>query len=223
MNATDPTPAGSGQYIRRWFRFTTLGGNTPPVFFAPSPANGSAGNPQSLTWSISINDTEGDLFSWTIECSNGQTNRGTDATNGTESLDLSGLANATTYTVWVNATDPTGSSLYRRQWYTFKVGAEWITVDIKGGVGVKAVIRNSGNAVITDLVWSIDVSGGILLLSGSHTGGVIDEVAGDGSVKIRSSRLQGFGHVTIVVHVADVSKQASGLLLGPLVLRVTKL
>ena len=63
------------------------------------------------------------LFSWTIQCSNGQINSGTGASNGTKSLALSGLAYSTTYKVWVNATDPTGSGLYTRKWYTFTTQA----------------------------------------------------------------------------------------------------
>ena len=89
------------------------------MFGSPTPANGSTNNLLSLTWSIPINDPEGDHFSWTIQCSNGQVNSGTGATNGTKSLALSGLAYSTTYKVWVNATDPTGSGLYTRKWYTF--------------------------------------------------------------------------------------------------------
>ena len=104
VNATDPT--GSGLYTRRWYTFTTKQANSPPVFGTPSPANGSTGNLLSLTWSIPINDPEGDIFSWTIQCSNGQINSGTGASNGTKSLSLSGLAYSTTYKVWVNATDP---------------------------------------------------------------------------------------------------------------------
>jgi hypothetical protein len=116
VNATDPT--GSGLYTRKWYTFTTKA-SQPPVFGSPSPANGSTNNPLSLTWSIPINDPEGDTFSWTIQCSNGQVNSGTGATNGTKSLALSGLAYSTTYKVWVNATDPTGSGTYTRKWYTF--------------------------------------------------------------------------------------------------------
>jgi hypothetical protein len=89
------------------------------VFGTPSPTNGSTGNPLSLTWSIPINDPEGNLFSWTIQCSNGQVNSATATSNGTKLLTLSGLAYSTTYKVWVNATDPTGSGLYTRKWYTF--------------------------------------------------------------------------------------------------------
>jgi hypothetical protein len=116
VNATDQ--GGSGVYTRRWYTFTTKA-SLPPIFGSPNPFNGSSNNPLSFSWSIPINDPEGDRFSWTIQCSNGQTNSGTGATNGTKSVALSGLAYSTTYKVWVNATDPTGSGLYTRRWYTF--------------------------------------------------------------------------------------------------------
>jgi len=86
---------------------------------APSPENNSSGNLLSLTWSILINDLEGDRFSWTIQCNNGQKNSNTNAANGTKSLSLSGLTYSTSYKVWVNATDPSGSGMYTRKWYTF--------------------------------------------------------------------------------------------------------
>ncbi|MGF3555007.1 MAG: hypothetical protein ACQXXF_07065 [Thermoplasmatota archaeon] len=93
--------------------------NHPPVFGTPSPANGSTGQPLSFTWSIPISDLEGDLFDWSIQCSNGQSNSGSGSGNGTKSLSLSGLSYLTTYIVWVNATDPVGSGQYTRAWYTF--------------------------------------------------------------------------------------------------------
>ncbi len=93
----------------RWYTFTTKTTlvNTPPVFGTPSPTNGSTGNQLNQTWSIPINDPQGNLFSWTIQCNNRQNNSGTSASNGTKSLALSGLTNSTTYKIWVNATDPT--------------------------------------------------------------------------------------------------------------------
>ena len=130
VNATDPTPTGSGLYTRKWYTFTT---NQQPIFGSPTPSNGSTNNPLSLTWSIPINDTEGDLFNWTIECNNGQTNSSTGASNGTKSLSLTGLTYSTTYKVWVNATDPTGSGLYTRRWYTFKTKASGGGGDGGGG------------------------------------------------------------------------------------------
>jgi hypothetical protein len=103
--------------------FTKESENEPPVFGAPIPVNGSTNNPLSLTWNIPINDPEGDAFSWTIQCSNRQANSGTGAINGTRSLALSGLSYSTTYKVWVNATDSTGSCQYMRKWYTFTIRA----------------------------------------------------------------------------------------------------
>jgi hypothetical protein len=120
VNATDPT--GSNQYTRRWYVFTTAG-NLPTVFGTSTPANGSIDQSLSLTWSIPINDPEGNTFTWTIQCNNGQSNGATGATNGTKTLTLAGLAYATTYKVWVNATDPTGSNQYTRRWYTLTTRA----------------------------------------------------------------------------------------------------
>ncbi len=97
--------------------------NQPPVIGIPIPINGSTNNSMSYTWNVPINDPEGDIFYWTIQCNNGQTNSETAATNGTKSLALLGLGYSKIYTVWVNATDPNGSGLYIRNWYTFATKA----------------------------------------------------------------------------------------------------
>ena len=96
-----------------------------------------------------------------------------------------------------------------------------IDFSINGGFGVSAVVRNNGIAVVTDLAWSIDVMGGIFLLSGGHTDGLIDELAVDEAVTIQSYRLWGIGLVTIIVQVGYAVKQLTGLLLGCLVVQVT--
>ena len=101
--------------------------NQPPIFGSPTPSNGSIDNPLSLTWSIPINDPDGDQFNWSINCSNGQTSSGIGDINGTKSLSITGLAYSTTYTVWVNATDPTGSGLYTKEWFTFTTKNKFIT------------------------------------------------------------------------------------------------
>ena len=98
--------------------------NTPPVVGAPSPGNGSQVSTLNFSWSISINDVEDDSFAWMIQCSNGQSSNATDASNGIKILGLSGLTMVTTYTVWVNATDPAGSGLYTRRWFFFTTAGE---------------------------------------------------------------------------------------------------
>jgi hypothetical protein len=151
VNATDPAPAGSGLYTRRWYTFTTKA-NTPPVCGTPSPANGSTGNQMSLSWNIPINDPDGDTFSWTIQCSNGQANSGTGASNGIKLLALSGLAYSTAYTVWVNATDSTGSNQWTRRWYTFNTKANTPPV-----YGTPSPANGSTGNLLT-LSWSIPIN-----------------------------------------------------------------
>ena len=97
--------------------------NQIPTYGTPSPTNGSTSQPLSLTWSIEINDPEGDSFGWEIECSNGQRSSG-GGYNGTKSLPISGLAYSTTYTVWVNSTDYYGG--IKRVWYHFGTRDQYI-------------------------------------------------------------------------------------------------
>jgi hypothetical protein len=155
VNANDPT--GSGLYTRRWYTFTTKTNlvNNPPVFGTPSPLNGSTGNLLSLSWSIPINDPEGNTFTWTIQCNNGQTNTTSGANNGTKTLILSGLVNSTNYKVWVNATDPTGSGLYTRRWYTFTTKTN--LVNNPPVFGTPSPLNGSTGNLLS-LSWSIPIS-----------------------------------------------------------------
>jgi PKD repeat protein len=149
VNATDPAPNGSGNYNRFWYTFTTKGRGE-PVFGTPSPGNGSTVYALSLTWSILINDLEGNTFNWTIHCSNGQSANASGASNGTKSLSLSGLAYSTKYTVWVNATDPIssgGSGRYTRKWFTF-------TPSVGGGGGGGNVGGGGGTPPIPNFIYS---------------------------------------------------------------------
>ena len=92
------------------------------------------------------------------------------------------------------------------------------------GFGVSANIKNYGTASAKQVDWSIDIEPSIgLILSGSHTANIIDEIPAGGSKTIQSSGLRGIGWINITVQVADVVKQATGFLLGPLVLRVTEI
>ena len=79
--------------------------NQPPVLGTPTPANGATGQATSLTWSIPISDPEGDLFSYWITCSNGQTISSVSSINGTKHIAVTGLDFLTTYTMYVNVTD----------------------------------------------------------------------------------------------------------------------
>ena len=141
-------------------------GNQPPVFGAPSPDNGSTNNSLSFTWSIPISDPEGNIFSWTIQCSNGQTNSEADAVNWTKTLTLSNLASSTTYKVWVNATDSAGSGLYTSKLFTFTT-KQWrfhplssiITGGIIGGViALKAIPHTTVSGLFFNVQQSMSMT-----------------------------------------------------------------
>jgi hypothetical protein len=143
------------------------GGNQPPVFGTPTPSNGSTHNSLNLTWSIPISDPEGNFFSWTIQCSNRQTNNESDAINWTKTLTLSDLASSTTYTVWVNATDPygnglCGSGLYARKVYTFTTkqwGFHPLPSNItRGIIGGAIALKSIPHTTVSGLFFNVQQS-----------------------------------------------------------------
>jgi outer membrane protein assembly factor BamB len=90
---------------------------------------------------------------------------------------------------------------------------------ITGGFGVSAAIKNNGTAAATNVSWWINVSGGIIVTR-SHFSGKINELVVNGTQTIKSSGLWGIGSIVITVQVDDKHKDATGFLLGPLVLGV---
>ena len=122
VNATDGND-NSGQWTNNTYWFW-VHNNSAPTMTNPSPANNSINQDLSLTWSCTANDPDGDLFDWSVECSNGQITSAIGASNGTIGSLLSGLVYSTTYTIWVNATDPSGSNTYTRNWFDFTTKAD---------------------------------------------------------------------------------------------------
>ena len=97
-----------------------------------------------------------------------------------------------------------------------------ISIGIHGGFRVSAVITNTGSETLTDVPWSIDLDGG-LILTGSHSEGVISELAPGATKTIRQSTLCGIGNTVITVTAGDATKTATGFVLGPLVLGVEEI
>ena len=112
---------------------------------------------------------------------------------------------------------------FRTYGYDYENQAEPSISSLTGSLGVSATIFNNINESLYNINWSIDVEPSIgLILSGSHTANIIDEMLAGGSDTIQSSGLRGIGLITITVQVADAVKQATAFLLGPLVLRVNE-
>jgi len=93
--------------------------------------------------------------------------------------------------------------------------------NITKGFGVKFTIRNTGPNQVTNVQYSIDVTGGFFV-KGRYYSDVISSIAPDGSQTIVYTGLRGIGLIIITVQAVDADKKATAFLLGPLVLRVAE-
>jgi hypothetical protein len=107
--------------------------------------------------------------------------------------------------------------------YGYTIDDDISISSINNGFGINSNIINMGTATSYNVNWSIDIEASIgLILSGSHTENVIDELVVGESVTIQSDGLRGIGIITITIQAADAVKYATAFLLGPLVLRVVE-
>jgi len=107
-------------WIRETYSFTTksVQTNHPPVFSEIIPINGATQVPINISsLNVTIEDSDGDSFDWTIETSPNIGNAsGFNDLNGPKSCNILGLNYSTLYTWFVNATD--GRNWLRRS-YSF--------------------------------------------------------------------------------------------------------
>ncbi|MCD6473554.1 MAG: hypothetical protein J7K47_01415 [Thermoplasmata archaeon] len=88
---------------------------------------------------------------------------------------------------------------------------------ISGGMGVTVTVANVGTEDAENIPWTIDVSGGLVIL-GKHAEGTIASLPAGGSATIGTGFMLGIGKITVDINVGGTTKKASGFLLGPLVL-----
>ena len=91
---------------------------------------------------------------------------------------------------------------------------------ISGGFGVSAEIENVGTADATNVQWSIDLEGGLVIV-GKHADGTIPTLAAGASQTVKIGFVFGFGGVTITAAAGGATKIASGTVLGPFVIGVS--
>jgi hypothetical protein len=135
-NSLDP---GETRYYRGW-SYNTTGNNwsttsamdsatstdnIAPILSNEYPVNGTTievfGN---IDWSIDINDTEGDVFNWSIECSDGTNDSENNNANETASYTIYNTTYGETYTLWVNVTDGYD---WTREWFIVAMRNQYIS------------------------------------------------------------------------------------------------
>ncbi len=93
-------------------------------------------------------------------------------------------------------------------------------INITGGIGVKAVITNIGDADATGVAWQLQVKGGILGLVNTTANGTIDIPMGEPKT-VSTGLFLGLGPISITARVSDKEKTATGKILLFYVLGVT--
>jgi len=122
------------------------------------------------------------------------------------------------YNIEVTVTDASGNLLDKKI-KTFWFETPYIRIDsISGGFGASAIIENSGSVNADDIDWSISLDG--LILMGDSQEGTIESLVAGERKTVSTGLILGLGEVTITVNADDISKTASGFLIGPFVLGI---
>jgi hypothetical protein len=96
--------------------------------------------------------------------------------------------------------------------------------EVTGGFGLKASVKNTGDAAATNVIWNITLDGKLVFMGKSSTG-TIATLAAAAEEPIKASFILGFGKTNIVISaICDEGKTAevtkTAFVLFPLVLSI---
>ncbi|MCJ7696964.1 MAG: PKD domain-containing protein, partial [Thermoplasmata archaeon] len=130
--------------------------------------------------------------------------------NATHAYTAAGVYNVTltvTDSLSATASDETTATITAPQQPVIEIGT------ITGGLfKVKAVVKNPGTGAATNVAWSINLAGGIILL-GKATTGTIPTLAAGGTATITSKMIVGFGKTVITVTAGTATKSQNATVL----------
>jgi hypothetical protein len=113
------------------------------------------------------------------------------------------------FLTWIDTRDVTNTVFFDK---AGEVSFPVIEVDtVKGGIGISAVVKNTGDAEATDVDWSIILDGGAFI--GGETTDTIASLPPGESAEIESGFILGLGATTITVTAGSSTKTATGTVL----------
>jgi len=113
---------------------------------------------------------------------------------------------SSSFLVWTDTRDSTNTIYFDK---AGEVSFPVIEIDsISGGMGVSAVVKNTGDAEATNVEWSIVLDGGAFI--GGETTDMITSLAPGETITIESGFILGLGATTITVTAGSSTKTATG-------------
>jgi hypothetical protein len=193
--------------------FTSESVNQPPVAeFTWTPQNPAQS--QIITFNASNSyDSDGTITVYEWDWNNDGISEENHTTPTTTHL----WPQADTYPVTLKVTDDQGATNTITK--TVNVSGITLNIDIKGGLGVKAIITNNGLSDLINVTWQIHVEGGILGRINLTVNGTMGVPAG-GSFTVSTGLIFGFGLITITVKVADEEWTKTGFVILFLVIGI---
>ena len=128
------------------------------------------------------------------------------------------VTEAGNHVIYFYSVDKAGNSETEKN-ASFTVQAPPITITIKGGLGVSAVIENTGSTNLTNISWSIALDGKLIFI-GKNKPGTIDSLPVGESVTVKDFVI-GFGKTGIAVTAGSAEATTSGTVLLFLVIGVS--
>ena len=181
--------------------FTRVSENQPPEI--PTAPTGPSSGKKGVEYSFSAvtTDPDGDNISYFFDWGDSENSGWVGPfPSGVKATATHTWSEEKTYLVKVKARDESGAETDWSSPHPISITpAPNLAVEqFKGGIGIRAVVKNIGDAPATKITWSIDLQGNMIFL-GNHTTGKISSLPQGDTVKMKTGLILGFGKTNIVV------------------------
>jgi PKD repeat protein len=174
--------------------------NAPPIPTISGPSTGSVN--QDIDFTVGpITDPEGDSYYCKWDWGDGNI---TDWLGPYPSGQIASASHAWTqigtYELRAKLKDEFGAESNWSEPFDLSILNVDFSLEVKGGFGVSVSIKNTGETQITDIQWTINMTGGLVLL-GKTKSGSIESLDPDATATVKDPLVFGFGKTTIDVTV----------------------